>query len=260
MASYFKKAKVQIDDIAFNKLDFRANIMLILRIVNRRRIPLPAAVYNFFTSPGDETSEDMGSENFLAEYMLPEPGKCFVDVGANVGCWAFYVAKRGFEVYAYEPGPKAFSQMKERAAKYPNLHSYPYALGDADRIGRLGFAAFDKGGMVDQEINLPGGGTINVAVRKLDSLRLPAVGVIKIDTEGYETPILLGAKETIQKYKPRLVIEVHKQTGKAAQTFEEEKHRIEKILAALGYTWTVHCRQISLHGERQPFLIGNPAA
>ena len=149
MASYLKKAKVQIDDIAFNKLDFRANIMLILRIVNRRRIPLPAAVYDFFNKSGDETSEDMGSENFLAPYMLPPQGKSFVDVGANVGCWAFYVAKRGFEVYAYEPGPKAFTQLKERAAKYPNLHPYPYALRDADRIGRLGFAAFDKGGMLD---------------------------------------------------------------------------------------------------------------
>src|SRR5271169_347889 len=116
MASYLKKAKIQIDDIAFNKLDIRANIMLILRVVNRRRIPLPAAVYEFFTAPGDETSEDMGSENFLAPYMLPPQGKSFVDVGANVGCWAFYIAKRGFEVYTYEPGPKAFTQLKERAA------------------------------------------------------------------------------------------------------------------------------------------------
>ncbi len=259
MASYIKKAKVQIDDIAFNKLDFRANVLLILHIVNRRRIPLPAAVYDFFNNPG-EISDDMGDENFLAQYMLPEPGKCFVDVGANVGGWAFYVAKRGFEVYAFEPGPKAFSQLKDRAAEYSNLHPYSYALGDNDRIGRLGFAAFDKGGIVDQEINLPGGGTVNVAVRKLDSLHLPNVGVIKIDTEGYETPILQGAKETIKKYKPSLVIEAHKQTGKAAQTFEEEKQKIEKILEALGYTWTVHCRQISLHGEKQPFLIGKPTS
>jgi FkbM family methyltransferase len=255
MALYIKKAKVQIDEIAFNKLNFRANVLLILRVVNRRKIPLPAAVYDFFNSPV-EMSENMGSENFLAEYILPEPGRCFVDVGANVGCWAFYVAKRGFEVYAFEPGPKAFSQLKDGAGKFPNLNPYPYALGDDNRIGRLGFAAFEKGGVVDEEINLPGGRTIDVVVRKLDSLRLPSVGVIKIDTEGYETPILQGAKHTIQKYKPRLVIEVHKQTGKAAQTFKEEKQRIEKILESLGYSWTVHCRQISLHGETQPFLIG----
>ena len=65
MESYLKKAKVQIDDIAFNKLNFRANLMLILRIINRRRIPLPAVVYDFFNSPG-EISEDMGNENFLS--------------------------------------------------------------------------------------------------------------------------------------------------------------------------------------------------
>ena len=71
---------------------------------------------------------------------------------------AFYVAKRGFEVYAYEPGPRAFSQLKDIAGKFPNFHPYPYALGDEDRTGRLGFAAFEKGGTVDEEINPPGGG------------------------------------------------------------------------------------------------------
>ena len=64
MAAFLKKAKVQIDDIAFNKLNFRANIMLILHIVNRRRIPLPAAVYDFFNSPG-KCSDDMGNETSL---------------------------------------------------------------------------------------------------------------------------------------------------------------------------------------------------
>ena len=259
MASYLKKAKVQIDDIAFNKLDYRANIMLILRIVNRRKIPLPTAVYDFFNTPS-EVSDDMGSENFLAPYMLPEPGKCFVDVGANVGGWTFFVAKRGFEVYAFEPGPKAFEVLKGLAKRYPNIHPYQYAIGDSDRVTRVGFAAFDVGGTVDEEVNLPGGGTISVPLRRLDSLRLPEVGVLKIDTEGFETPILEGAKETIKKYKPRLIIEVHRQTGKAAATFEEEKQRIEKILGGFGYAWTAHCRQISLHGEMQPFLIGNPKA
>ena len=66
-----------------------------------------------------------------------------------------------------------------------------------------------------------------MAIRKLDSLRLPEVGVIKIDTEGYETPILQGAKESIQKYNPRLVIEIHKQTGKAPDIRRGEKENWE---------------------------------
>jgi FkbM family methyltransferase len=259
MASYIKKAKVQVDAIAFNKLNLRANIMLVLRIINRRRIPLPSAVYGFFNSPG-EIGDDMGSENFLAEYMLPDHGKCFVDVGANVGGWTFIVAKKGFDVHAFEPGPKAFAILKARAKKYPNVHPYPYALGDEDKTTRLGFAAFDSGGIVGEAVDLPGGGTVSIALRRLDSLHLPEVGVLKIDTEGFEIPILQGAKQTIQRCKPRLIIEVHCQTGKAAQTFEQEKQRIEKILSSLGYCWTVHYRRISLRGEMQPFLIGNPTA
>ena len=86
----------------------------------------------------------MGSENFLAPYMLPEPGKRFVDVGANVGGWAFYVAKRGFEVYASKRylAPKAFSQvLKGVAAKgTPIIHPYPVRHWETPTvIGRLGF-------------------------------------------------------------------------------------------------------------------------
>jgi len=104
---------------------------------------------------------------------------------------------------------------------------------------------------------LPGGETIDIPLRKLDSLRLPNVGVIKIDTEGYEIPILQGAKQTIQKYQPRLIIEVHKDTGKAAKTFDEELQRIKNILKDLNYTWGIHLRAISLR-DQQPHLIANP--
>jgi FkbM family methyltransferase len=151
--------------------------------------------------------------------------------------------------------PKAYNILKERAKKFPQIHTFPYAIGDKDTSGRLGITPFAVTGTMDTEVNLPGGETIDVPVRKLDSINLPKVGVIKIDTEGYEMPILQGAKETIVKYKPALIIEVHKQTGKAANTFAEEKQRIEKVLATLNYECIVYSRQISLHGELQPFLI-----
>jgi len=46
--------------------------------------------------------------------------------------------------------------------------------------------------------------TATVTIRSLDSINRTNVGVIKIDTEGYETPILAGAKNLIAKEKPRL--------------------------------------------------------
>ncbi len=259
MSRYIKKTQLQIDDIIINRGSVFMIANIVLRILNRRRVPFPSAVYGVFTRVGDmATDDDHGSEDFLREYMVPKPKKCLIDVGANIGDWAFYVARRKREVYAFEPMPKAYNVMKARAKQFPTVHPFPYAIGDSDTTGRLGFTAFTVSGTMDEEIHLPGGGTIDIPVRKLDSLSFPDVGVIKIDTEGYETPILRGARQTIRKHKPILIIEVHHQTGKAAQTFAEEQQRIEAILTELQYSWTVFSRPTSLHGERQPFLVAKP--
>jgi len=46
------------------------------------------------------------------------------------------------------------------------------------------------------------GNRVETAVKTLDSLGIRHVGLIKIDTEGYEIPILGGATETILSNKP----------------------------------------------------------
>jgi FkbM family methyltransferase len=46
------------------------------------------------------------------------------------------------------------------------------------------------------------GNHILVTVRSLDSFDVQDVGLIKIDAEGYEVPVLLGARRTIEKSKP----------------------------------------------------------
>jgi FkbM family methyltransferase len=255
VAKVFGRIRIQIEDIVWHK-SVSSTIIIFLNILNRRRLPMPAAVYDHFMKI-DETSnaDDFGDEAFLANYMIPEEGKCLIDVGAATGLWTLFAAKRGRQVYAFEPSPKSFIVLKNRSVKYSNVHAYPYALGDKDSVGRLGLAAFSLSGIMDAEVKgLHKGGTINITVRSLDSLAISEVGIIKIDTEGYEIPILHGAKETIIKYKPRLIVEVHRDSGKAAKTFIEELQRIDEILTEYGYTWIQHNRQISLR-DWQPHLI-----
>ncbi|MCW4003348.1 MAG: FkbM family methyltransferase [Candidatus Bathyarchaeota archaeon] len=195
----YDKIRIQMEDIIWQK-SLRKTATIVLNVIYRRGFPMPTAVYEHFTKSDEIKEDDFGDESFLTKYMVPEAGKCLVDVGASIGLWTIYVAKQGRQVYCFEPSPKAYAILKSRTQAYPNVHAYPYALGDKDRVGRLGLAAFSLSGSMDAELKgLHKGGTIDIAVRSLDSLAIPDIGIIKIDTEGYETPILEGAKGTIQK-------------------------------------------------------------
>lgn len=250
-----EKARIQIEDVVWRK-NWRETVRIGLSFINRRRIPLPSAIYLHFGET-DALCLDLGDEKFLEKYMVPENGLFFVDVGASIGAWSVFVAEKGNKVYAFEPSPKAYRILVKNARDYPNIQPFPYALGDRDAIGKVGFSAYSVGGAVNKDFNLPGGGTAEIAIRSLDSLNLSNIGVIKIDTEGYETPILVGAKETIEREKPRLIIEVHRACGKAAKTFTEQLERVEAILQNFGYSWVIHYRYINLH-EQQPFVIAEP--
>jgi FkbM family methyltransferase len=197
-------------------------------------------------------------EPFLEHFMVPERGRSLIDVGANVGYWASFVAKKGIEVCAFEPSPQTFNILKETAKKYPNMHCFPYALGEKDSTARMEvYANSWEGGVMDNKVDSSANKTVDVSLRTLDSLSLENVGVVKIDTEGYEVPILAGATKTILEHKPRLVIEVHKGNGMAMQTYDDEFKRIKNFLKTIGYAWIVRYRRTSLR-EAQPFVIAYP--
>jgi FkbM family methyltransferase len=50
-------------------------------------------------------------------------------------------------------------------------------------------------------------GTGTIPMHRLDSLELPRIDYIKIDCEGYENTILRGAKQTILRDRPVMVVE-----------------------------------------------------
>jgi hypothetical protein len=59
-------------------------------------------------------------------------------------------------------------------------------------------------------------GNGSIPMFKLDSLDLEPIDYMKIDCEGYEYNILVGAEQTIKKYKPIVVVEqkLHKDVGR----------------------------------------------
>jgi FkbM family methyltransferase len=140
-------------------------------------------------------------------------GGVAVDIGANEGVYAYALSELGATVHAFEANP-TFADFAQRM------------LGERARVHRLalsnetGQASFFIPLAEDSsELHLAGNlknshsqferqSVIKVEVRTLDSFVLKGVQFIKVDVEGSELEVLEGARETIQRDHPGLLLEL----------------------------------------------------
>lgn len=130
-----------------------------------------------------------------------------VDVGGHVGLWAFQLAQAFQRVVVFEPVQRHLDCLRRNLKGLANVSTQPFALGA--RAGRtLMQAATTNSG----ESHVAGEATrtgIRAELRRLDDYRLTGVGLIKLDCEGYEYFGLHGARETIERCRPVVIVEQH---------------------------------------------------
>ena len=126
----------------------------------------------------------------------------FVDVGANVGSYTILAcAVVGACGYAFEPVPSTYMRLIENV-RLNNLEGRVTCLnvGVGSEEGEVSFTSdMDTTNHVvasrEQSDNV-----INVRICALDdALRNKSPALLKLDVEGYETPALQGAQETLKK-------------------------------------------------------------
>jgi FkbM family methyltransferase len=145
------------------------------------------------------------------------PDSLVLDVGANIGLHSILFSK-WCRVISFEPQPVLFdilqtniqnNQLENRitpvqfaiSAKVGmELFGIPVSYNAWDNPGGLG--------IVDASFSQDGLKTIVVQTRTIDSLNYADVSVIKIDVEGHEREVLEGARETIAREKPNLIVEI----------------------------------------------------
>jgi FkbM family methyltransferase len=147
---------------------------------------------------------------------LVPPGRNAVDVGANRGVYAYWMAKRSAVVDAFEPQPDLARYI--RMARLRNVRVHEIALSDRIGIGRLlvpsddGLARLASSDVADgvqaaAEAELGATTEMSVQTQTLDSFGLVDVGFLKIDVEGHELAVLRGASATIAANRPIVFIE-----------------------------------------------------
>lgn len=164
--------------------------------------------------------------------LLVDPEAIAVDVGTSTGLYTHWLLRYAKRVISVEPNP----------VRLPNLRlRFGQALAEG-RMTLLDFALSDRPG--PRLLWVPSGaeglasfgnnagdedGAIPVETRTLDDLDLRGVGFLKIDVEGHEVEVLDGARQTLARERPVVLVEA------------EERHRpgavaaVRQRLEPLGY-------------------------
>lgn len=176
-----------------------------------------------------------------------------LDVGAHVGITAVYMARTFDRVVSFEPIPVTFDALTRNTQHLPNVQRENFAVGRQSGALRFEYTRLNGQSshalMDDEAPQLLGDDpaiTTPLPFRTIDSYGFDDVDFIKIDVEGFEGPVVEGARETILRSRPVIVME---QRGNELK-FHGEKtllHEASTFVESLGM---VQLPTISFHKDR----------
>jgi FkbM family methyltransferase len=147
----------------------------------------------------------------LAE-LVPRGGTA-VDIGANQGVFAYALSAIAERVVAFEPNPdyaffarwmlRGRAELHELAlSEAPGRGTFYVPLSDAGKALHL------AGSLKQTHSQFQNIKTYDVEIRTLDEFRLVDVRFIKADVEGSEREVLDGARVTIARDRPIILLEL----------------------------------------------------
>ena len=157
-----------------------------------------------------------------------------IDVGVYRGVYSYKLSKISKHVHSFEPNPLLFPYLEKNLKKLiKNMTLYNTALSNEqaetdlkipkryktlnknyEEKYKLGCATIHKNNLLENEKYM----SYKVKTSKLDDITFNnKIDFIKIDVEGHEKNVILGALKLIAKDKPNLLVEI------------EERHSKEKV-------------------------------
>jgi FkbM family methyltransferase len=148
-------------------------------------------------------------------------GKVFFDVGANIGSYALSLHRKAKKIYAFEASKTNINYLEDniRANGIDNIKTINKAISSEDNRNIKIYLSPDAGGNHSIYDKFDGKYE-NIKTITLDSFyhrnNIEEIDIIKIDVEGAEFDVIKGANQTLNKFKPLLIIEFCSTNASAA--------------------------------------------
>ena len=163
--------------------------------------------------------------NLLARAVTDGRRMVLLDIGSNIGSHTLALARLpNAEVHAFEAQRLVYQMMVGSVAlnSLENVYVYNRAVSDVsgeeirfeavnyDHPANFGALELAEARIKDFKGTRLANKTETVTTLRIDDLNLTDVQLVKVDVEGMEYRVLLGARETIERCRPFVYLEIHK--------------------------------------------------
>jgi FkbM family methyltransferase len=151
----------------------------------------------------------------LAAIALRIDGAVFLDVGANVGHHALYMATHVKQVHAFEPNPALWPLIEEKLYINNVQNTFLHRKGLGVKSGKLPlYLSPESGGsslIAGTNGTDPASSVLASIVRGDDFLpkfKIKKIDLIKLDVEGFEKSVIEGLRLYLERSRPIIMLEV----------------------------------------------------
>ncbi len=237
--------KYNLGESSFNKITFFQKILGFSKdgskvIDNLSKLKIE---YNFHSTIGNILFDygyfEEDEIQFFIKKLSGDSEIFILDVGANIGLhsikWA--QALQNVKIFAFEPAIETQRVLERNIARNfldNKVFIVPKAVSDKPGYAKFFCTEDDAYNSLKNTERKTIFNTIEVPITTIDEFiktrKINKVSLIKIDVEGFETEVISGATNTLERFKPELFVEIY--GGSNSNLNPEETIR---LVCSLGY-------------------------